>query len=858
MKLRSIRNSATLALICVGAMVGCSGHGSGTGALPGVSSSMTTPNSISPALIKAAPMASTAPQPASAMTSVKPDATLIALGWTQIPGSASQVSASSDGSIWVLSTAPAGPDKYIFHYVKGAWTNISGLASKISAASNGVLYAINSGGGTYKYVGTTWTGLGGGASAVTASSDGASVYVLSNGGGPDFPIWKNTNGTWTQQAGAGTQISSNWDWSTYTIPGGTIAPGGLYIINSVGNIYYENANLTFVTFPGVASSVSSTTSGGLFALGYPASASGSNLFYNDLATGNWTSVPGSGVSLSSNGIALYAVGASGGIYKTSVTPVAQATPNDALPNVDYISSKAGNPHYWGASAEANAFHFPVQSGYNGDGRTVAIVIDAVPSTSDMQAYLTLFKIVRTGQIMVRPVDGGGLTDTTSGGEATLDAETIAGIAPGANVIIYNIPDLSNAHIVDAYNAILSDGRAQVVNLSFGGCEYSGSKTIENPIFNAMNAAGIAISAASGDTGNDCYFSSTSNPFGAQSPATDPNVIAVGGTNTDSVNANILTNAIWNDCAGATYGQNCISGGGISTFFTTPSYQTGLAGASQAGRNVPDIAFPGNNAIIKLGGGTYLIGGTSWSSPMNAAMLAEIYQYCNTTSIVNPVRMFYDTFAAMGYSAFSDVTVGNDAYIAPPSGPTGDPSYTAATGFDNVGGIGQPNGMAVAQHICPGHVLGTLAAGVRAAATVAQLPAEARGYDNLRDLRNVRGLTDLGLRAASAPTRIGILLRSTPTLHADEATVVARLQAAGFTITQRFGNGMLVDAEAPASTVARYFATSFNDYAQDGHGTRFSNTTALTIPASIAAYVQGVISDDLVTASHGPLHLTPAF
>ncbi len=853
MKLRSIRNSATLALICAAALAGCSGHGGGSSPLPGTSSTMTTPKSVSPALIKVAPMASTAPQPASAMASVKPDAALTALGWSQIPGSASQVSASPDGSIWVLSTAPTGADKYIWHYVNGTWTSIPGLASKIAAAGNGVLYAINSGGGTWKYKGTTWTSLGGGASAVTASADGLSVYVLSNGGGPDFPIWKNTSGTWTQQAGAGTQISSNWDWSTHAIPGGTIAPGGFYIINSVGNIYYENANLSFVTIPGSAASVSATTSGGLFALGYPASSSGTNLFYNDLSTGNWSSVPGSGVSLSSNGIALYAVGASGAIYKTSVTPAAQPTPNGTLPNVDFISSSAGNPHYWGASAEANAFNFPVQSGYNGDGRTVAIVIDAVPSMSDMQAYLTLFHITRTGQISVRPVDGGGLTDTINGGEATLDTETIAGIAPGANVIIYDIPDLSNTHIVDAYNAILSDGRAQVVNLSFGGCEYGGSKTIENPIFNAMNAAGIAISAASGDTGNDCYFSSTSNPFGAQSPATDPNVIAVGGTNTDSVNANILTNAIWNDCATATEGDNCISGGGISAQFATPSYQTGLAGANQTWRNVPDIAFPGNNAIIKLAGGTYLIGGTSWSSPMNAAMLAEIYQYCNTTSIVNPVRMFYDTFATAGYSAFNDVTVGNNNYF---SGT--DPSYTAAVGFDNVGGIGQPNGMAVAQHICPGHVLGTLAGGARAAAAVAQLPAEARGYDNLRDLRSVRGLTDLGLRAASAPTKIAILLRTTSTLHADEATVVARLQAAGFTITQRFSNGMLVDAEAPASTVARYFATSFNDYAQVGHGTRFTNTTTLTIPASIAPYVQGIISDDLVTASHGPLHLTPAF
>ncbi|MDQ2992685.1 MAG: protease pro-enzyme activation domain-containing protein, partial [Candidatus Eremiobacteraeota bacterium] len=89
-------------------------------------------------------------------------------------------------------------------------------------------------------------------------------------------------------------------------------------------------------------------------------------------------------------------------------------------------------------------------------------------------------------------------------------------------------------------------------------------------------------------------------------------------------------------------------------------------------------------------------------------------------------------------------------------------------------------------------------------------------------------------------------------------VVSRLREAGFSITQQYSNAMLVEAEAPASTVARYFGTSLHDYMQAGRGTRFANVTTLTIPAAIAAYVQGIVSDDLVTASHGPLRLTPLF
>ncbi len=551
----------------------------------------------------------------------------------------------------------------------------------------------------------------------------------------------------------------------------------------------------------------------------------------------------------------------GGGGGSTPTPTLAPTPTPTpAPGADatlapYEFASVSHPgwKFWGPWSVANAFRFPVQSGFAGSGQTIAIVIDATPVQADIDAFLAYFHIVRTGTITFRAVAGGGAPDTSTGGEATLDTEEIAGIAPGANVVVYDIPDLSDPHILAAYNAILADGTAKIVNLSFGGCEYAGSKTVANPIFNSMNAAGIAVSVAAGDTGNDCYQDGTTFPFGPQSPATDPNVIGVGGTATSPSTDTILSSAIWNDCPGSTFGDNCLSGGGVSAFFATPSYQVGLGGATQTGRNVPDISLPGSNAAIRLAAQWYVVGGTSYSAPLNAGLLAEVYQYCNTTSIPNSVRMFYDTFAATGYASFSDVTAGNDLYINSPG-----PSYTAAVGYDNVGGIGQPYGMAVAQHICPGRSLIPLNASVRTSATVSQLPAEARSYDNLRDLRNVRGLTDMGDRSASAPTQVSILLRATATIHSDETSVVSRLREAGFSITQQYSNAMLVEAEAPASTVARYFGTSLHDYMQAGRGTRFANVTTLTIPAAIAAYVQGIVSDDLVTASHGPLRLTPLF
>jgi streptogramin lyase len=281
---------------------------------------LDTPQSVSPALIKAAPMAKTAVLPSSVMN-VRPQSAVQGLNWTQIPGSASAAAAAPDGSLWVLSNAPAGADKYIWHYVSGTWTNISGLARRLSVAPNGTLYAINSGGGTYSYSGGIWTALGGGASDITIAAD-ESIYVLSNGNaaGSDQAIWHYTSG-WSQVPGSGVKIAASWDTNNYTLPSGTVSADGLYILNSIGSIYHENTDNSFVQLPGNASAIApATTTEGLFALGYPISGNGNSIYYYDLVTPGWSAGAGSGVSISTDGSNLYVIGTSGGIYSSPVRP----------------------------------------------------------------------------------------------------------------------------------------------------------------------------------------------------------------------------------------------------------------------------------------------------------------------------------------------------------------------------------------------------------------------------------------------------------------------------------------------------------------------------------------------------------
>ncbi len=310
---RAFRVLAGIAAVAF--VTSCAGHGT----TPKTSFAIpTTPQSVSPAQIPVAPMAKTEIQPASEMNAIKPMDSIEPSNFQPIPGTATYSAASRDGSLWVLSDQPAGPDKYIWHYVNGLWTNIGGLASRIAVASDpNTFYVINSGGGVYQYnVGAkTFTPLGGGASDVTVGVDNT-VYVLSNGSpaGTDQAIWHYVAGAWTQVPGSGVRITGNWDTQNYNVAGGTIASNGFYIVNSAGNIYYENATGTFVSLPGQASIIVPTFNAGFFALSYPASASGNTIFYYDLDAQAYSTPGGSAVQISTDTISLYAIGAAGGIY----------------------------------------------------------------------------------------------------------------------------------------------------------------------------------------------------------------------------------------------------------------------------------------------------------------------------------------------------------------------------------------------------------------------------------------------------------------------------------------------------------------------------------------------------------------
>ncbi|MDQ6931584.1 MAG: S53 family peptidase [Candidatus Eremiobacteraeota bacterium] len=333
-------------------------------------------------------------------------------------------------------------------------------------------------------------------------------------------------------------------------------------------------------------------------------------------------------------------------------------------------------------AFASTYDFPVQhpvSGgrpgqtYDGRGHSIGTAIDSDFFDSDLVSFLRFFHIARPAPAVIRvPVNGGagiGFDQL----ETTLDVETLAGLAPGAGLYVYLIPQLSYVDILDLYNRVASDNKVDVLNSSFGGCETTTLPATfpqnSDHIAQQGAAEGITFAASSGDFGaNQCF------PLGGVStPASGPHFTAVGGTSLiiDATAAYKIELA-WNG-----------SGGGVSRLFSLPTYQLGVRNIIGKTRNVPDVSFDGNpgsgESLFIDGAFSGPIGGTSMSSVIFSALVAEINQvHAKRSGLINAA--IYARFKRTGYGTqFRDITLGNNAFFGP--------GYNALPGYDQVTGIG---------------------------------------------------------------------------------------------------------------------------------------------------------------------------
>jgi subtilase family serine protease len=427
------------------------------------------------------------------------------------------------------------------------------------------------------------------------------------------------------------------------------------------------------------------------------------------------------------------------------------TAGDAPAACSAASTAASSGGAYTADQIASIYGFSglYSSRTEGQGQTVAIYELESYDPNDIAAYQACYGThVSVANVAVDggPPSGGG------SGEAALDIEQVIGLAPKANVLVYEGPNSSNdapgAGPYDTLSRIIADDRARVVSISWGQCEQAhglGSTSVldsEDTLLQEAATQGQSIVSATGDQGSeDC----PSDPnLAVDDPGSQPFVTGVGGTTIESAGPP-PTEAVWNRPGPGSPGQGGAGGGGLSDAWRMPGYQLDAPGAlrvigpyssgsgcSNPGgycREVPDVAAdadPNTGYLFYFSGSWQGVGGTSAAAPLWAALLADANSStaCHGTAIgfANPV--LYQVAAADYGKYFNDVATGTNDFLNAHGG-----LYPAGPRYDMASGLGSPNAATLAPALChaalhvnnPGSQISTMGHAVSLRVTTSALP-----------------------------------------------------------------------------------------------------------------------------------------
>jgi subtilase family serine protease len=370
------------------------------------------------------------------------------------------------------------------------------------------------------------------------------------------------------------------------------------------------------------------------------------------------------------------------------------------------------------------------AGDEGKGTTIAIYELESNSRADIAAFESCYGIDTS--ISYVHVDGGAGHGVGTD-EAAFDIENVIGFAPEAKILVYQGHNAQSgapgAGPFDTFAAIVNQDRAQVVSVSWGGCEAQlgiANARAENTLFQQAAIQGQSIVAADGDNGaQDCQSPKHPNARGlaVDDPASQPWVTGVGGTTLQGLGPPLYETA-WNsrhESAGAPSTAGA-TGGGVSALWAMPPSQShaakslGVRSSAATGphcgrrhgycREVPDVSvdgdptsgyvayWNGDGTVAGARTGWQVLGGTSGSAPVWAALLAlaDSAPACHGRPIgfANPAlyRAADDAYAR----DFHDVRLGNNDFATPHG-------FSAGRGYDAVTGLGTPNATALVASMC---------------------------------------------------------------------------------------------------------------------------------------------------------------
>ena len=375
-------------------------------------------------------------------------------------------------------------------------------------------------------------------------------------------------------------------------------------------------------------------------------------------------------------------------------------------------------------------------GYTGQGQ--AIVILGLGNTTALQSDLTHFDQawgLPDPDLQIIQPHGPPAPYTCPDGqddlqfENTLDVEWSHAIAPGAKIVLI-IGDNSGGSTMKEHCIhysldtdvayALNHHLGNIITMSYSGSELGDAtesarehstdlRFFQNAdaIFKKAAEQHVTVLASAGDEGAtsrndltkaDSYWNLPSVEW----PASDPYVLAVGGTSLSISNAtgDYLDETVWsqqNDAA---------TGGGISSVFAEPTYQSFVPDQAQfqGKRGVPDVSFPADNFLLYESeipwdpattnpafNHWYVAGGTSLSTPCWAGLIAIADQVAQ-----QPLGLIQPALYWMSGAGMHDIQLGDNSFA-------GVKGYSAGPGYDLASGWGTP----IADHFIPALLQATL-------------------------------------------------------------------------------------------------------------------------------------------------------
>jgi subtilase family serine protease len=347
-------------------------------------------------------------------------------------------------------------------------------------------------------------------------------------------------------------------------------------------------------------------------------------------------------------------------------------------------------------------------GLDGSGESIAVIGRTDVALTDVETFRANAGLPAKDpqKIFVNGVNP-GMPDCVDEAESALDVEWAGAIAKNATIDFVSAESGATDGVVLAAQYAVTNNVAPIVTMSYVHCENTisdGGQSLWGSLWAQAASQGQSVFVASGDSGAaGCDLSTEQTATQGKAVnaiCSTPNSTCVGGTEfNDTVNPGSywsgtngqgMSSALsyipelawnesgWSDSLDAT-------GGGISTVYPRPGWQSAPGVPAGNMRLVPDIAASAavhDAYVIQIQGNAFYVAGTSAAAPSLASVMALVLQ--NTRSRLGNVNPALYTLAtqqvAGGPAVFHDITPGNNSV----PGVTG---YNAGAGYDMATGLG---------------------------------------------------------------------------------------------------------------------------------------------------------------------------